>query len=115
MRRLQLVPDKEGYRVTLANSAASVTLDGPAAAYRALRGGEPHEVECTWKCSPADFGYLQAFYDAVAEGAVPFVVPLVTATYELKDHVALMRSGSLSWTVDGSEHRVSAKLWAIPQ
>lgn len=112
MHTMLLVPSKAGYSGQQGAEAASVALDSPAAAYRAVEARPAARVSASWQCSPADYQYLRALYrTGTSQGSLPFLAGLVLDGPELRAYVARFIPGSLRLaSVQGLTLSVSAEL-----
>lgn len=110
------LPEQDGYRIRRGNDLVSVRLDGGPARVRSDSLGTPHQVTCTWICTPAEYAYMTGWFRERTQGRTQFFrIPLLIDVPVSVNYLARVLEGpeELSRT-RGQIFEVQATLEVIP-
>lgn len=115
VRKLVLLPEKDGYGISFGAGYNSATLESSASVFGKRPNGAPLVVDCTWLCDPVEYAYLRAFYrTSTALGSLPFLANLAVGAGPLEELSCIFEPGSFTLReTSGNMHKVSARLIAV--
>ena len=96
MEKLVLLPSSVDYSFSDPTDVISTTLEGGAARYRKDLVGAWLSVKVTFLLNREDYSYFRAFYRTIVKNAEPFLIDLITDSYEVEEHTANFVPGTLS-------------------
>lgn len=116
LRKLKLLPDSNGYRVTTDNEILATSFNAPKPRMRLAPLGGEMEAELTYSATAEEYDYLRAFYILIGRGTDPFFIDLVQPDAALRLHIARMKSNTWKLTkVDGGLYVVRFTVVAVPE
>lgn len=116
MRKLELIPDREGYAVEHPDVVIHTQLSGGMGRYRQDKLGATYQVTAQWTLDPLEYASMVSFYQNITkQGVLPFLIDLVIEDSKLEEYAA--RFVPLSFRLleqSGLMYKVGATLTVTP-
>ncbi len=116
MRKLKLLPDREGYMVEHPDVIIHTQLSGGMGRYRQDKLGATYQVTAQWTLDPVEYAAMVSFYQNITkQGVLPFLIDLVIEDSKLEEYAA--RFAPLSFRLleqSGLMYKVGATLIVTP-